>query len=197
MEQRTFIFEIGDFLVSSEILTECFCCDYEKCGGCCCIIGDSGAPVEENEIPLMKENFANYSPFLTAKGIREIERQGFAIRDYDNDLVTPLVENRECAYCCFDEKDNCFCAIEKGYLYNGGKFRKPVSCSLYPIRVSTLSNGKTALNLHRWSICDEAFEKGRKEGIKVFRFLKEPIVRAFGQEFYSALEAASRSLTAS
>ena len=112
MEQRTFIFEIGDFLVSSEILTECFCCDYEKCGGCCCIIGDSGAPVEENEIPLMKENFANYSPYLTAKGIREIERQGFAIRDYDNDLVTPLVENRECAYCCFDEKDNCFCAIE-------------------------------------------------------------------------------------
>lgn len=192
-----FIFEIGDILVSSEILTEYFSCDYESCGGCCCIIGDSGAPVGEDEVELLESNFKNYIPYMTRKGITEIKRQGFAIRDYDNDLVTPLVEQRECAYCCFNGNEHCFCAIEKGYLQNGGNFRKPVSCSLYPIRASSLSNGKTALNLHRWSICSDGYLKGRREQTRVFRFLREPITRAYGEEFYSALEAASKSLFAS
>lgn len=195
--ERTFIFEIGEFLVSSEIITEYFCCDYESCGGCCCIIGDSGAPVEEDEIAQLRENFDRYAPFMTAKGIAEVKREGFAIRDYDNDLVTPLVENRECAYCCFDKDNNCYCAIEKGYLQNGSLFKKPISCNLYPIRVSKLSNGKTALNLHRWSICSDAYEKGKKEKIRVYQFLKEPLIRAYGREFYSALEAASKSFFAS
>ena len=197
MKERRFIFEIDRYLVSSDILTEYFACDYGQCKGCCCIIGDSGAPVEEEEIAQLEENYPLFRPFMTPLGVEVIERNGVAEIDADGDLVTPLVNRMECAYTCFDEDENCFCAIEKSYCAGKSRYKKPVSCSLYPIRVSKLSNGYTALNLHRWDICRCAFEKGRKEKLPVYQFLREVITDYFGEEFYSALEEAAKSLQAS
>ncbi len=191
---RSFIFEIGGCLVSSEILTEHFACDFEKCHGACCIIGDSGAPLENNEVDSFRKEFDNYRKYMTPEGIGALHKQGFGVVDQDGDLVTPLVNGEECVYTSFDKDHNCFCATELAYCKGECKFRKPISCALYPIRISTLSNGVQALNLHRWSICKCAFEKGKKEKVPVYVFLREPIIRKFGEDFYSALEAASKSL---
>ena len=194
---RAYIVEIGDYLVSSEVITECFACDYPVCHGCCCIIGDSGAPMEKEEEQLFKENFEGYKHLLTPEGLEALQAQGVAVTDRDGDLVTPLVNDEECAYTCFDKENNCFCAVEKAWYAGTSKFKKPISCRLYPIRVSKFSNGMTALNLHRWRICSDAFAKGKKEKIPVYKFLREPLIDAFGEEFYSALEQAANNLLAS
>ena len=196
-DHRAYIVEIGNYLVSSEVITEFFACDYPVCHGCCCIIGDSGAPMEKEEEQLFRENFEGYKELLTPEGLKALQEQGFAVTDRDGDLVTPLVNNEECVYTSFDEHHNCFCATEMAWCKGECSFRKPISCALYPIRVSTLSNGVQALNLHRWSICKCAFEKGKKEKVPVYKFLREPIIRKFGEEFYTALESAASSLQAS
>ncbi len=191
------IIEIKDCLVSSEILTECFCCDFAKCKGCCCIIGDSGAPLSEEEARLLEEEFPRYKGHIPAEGLKAIENQGFSIIDSDGDRVTPLVSDKgECAYSYTDKDGFTFCAVEKEWCAdNSLKIRKPISCWLYPIRISKLSNGLTALNLSREHLCKGAFEKGKKEGIPVYRFLREPLVFLFGEEFYSMLCEAADSLS--
>lgn len=188
------IIEIDNFLVSSDILTEKFICDISKCQGACCIIGDSGAPLDNKECDLIKKEYGSISKYLRTEGILAIKEQGPFIRDIDNDMVTPLVKGQECAYAIFDKENNCFCGIEVAHRSGSSSIRKPISCWLYPIRVSSLSSGMTALNLHRWNICLDAYAKGHKEGVEVFRFLKEPLVFAFGQEFYDKLEEAAAFL---
>lgn len=190
------IFEIGDCLVSEEIITEYFVCDYEKCKGCCCIIGDSGAPLDENEIGKIEKAYPAFSPLMSDAGRNIVDEKGFFEIDSDGDIVTPLCPGtEECAFTHFDEKGNCFCAIERSYFSGKCKFRKPASCWLYPIRVTELRNGRHALNLHRWDICKDAFEKGKKEKIHVYEFLREPLISVYGEEFYSALSfAASKFL---
>jgi hypothetical protein len=182
------IIEIDNFLVSSEILTEKYICDIEKCRGACCIIGDSGAPLNEDECGKLKLEYDNISRYIRREGIQTIEEQGHFVIDIDNDLVTPLISGEECAYTIFDNDDICLCGIEKAHNDGNCTFKKPISCWLYPIRVSKLSNGMTALNLHRWHLCTDAYEKGRREGVPVFRFLKEPLIFAFGEKFYNSLE---------
>lgn len=187
------IFQIGDILVSEDVVTEYFACDYEACKGCCCLIGDTGAPLEEEELDRLEEEYDSYSKLMMPKGRAQVEKDGFFIVDRDGDLVTPVVDvSDECAYAAFDEADNCFCSIERCYFSGGCKFRKPQSCWLYPIRVQKLSNGGQALNLHRWSICKDAYEKGRREGIRVYQFLREPLTAVYGEEFYEALDAAAK-----
>lgn len=189
------IIQIDDCLVSSEILTEYFACDYEKCRGCCCIIGDSGAPLEECETEALEKNYEVYKGEMQEAGRDAVAGKGFFEVDVDGDLVTPLVPgSEECAFCHFDGQGNCFCAVERCWLRGEGDFRKPISCWLYPIRVSVLSNGMRALNLHRWDICKDAFEKGRKEKVRVYQFLREPIERYFGEDFYEALDRAAGML---
>ena len=189
------IFEIDDCLVSSEILTECFACDYEKCKGCCCVIGDSGAPLEECELEAIEKNYHIFSPLMSDAGRAAVEAKGFFEVDIDGDLVTPLVPGgEECAYCCFDKDGNCLCTMEKRWLDGEGDFRKPISCWLYPIRISTLRNGMRALNLHRWDICKDAFARGKATGTRVYEFLREPIERYFGEDFYQALDAARKQI---
>ena len=191
------IIQIDDCLVSSEILTEYFSCDYGKCKGCCCIIGDSGAPLEECEAEAIEKNYSIFSPEMRQKGRDRVAATGFFEIDGDGDMVTPLVPgSEECAYAHFDGDGNCFCSMEKCWFQGKGDFRKPISCWLYPIRVSVLGSGLRALNLHRWDICKDAFIKGRKEKVRVFEFLREPIERYFGEDFYSALSEASRMLNA-
>jgi hypothetical protein len=191
------LIEIGDILVSEEVVTEFFACDYAKCRGCCCIIGEAGAPLKEEELEQLEAAYPVYSPLMRAEGRRTIEEKGFFEVDRDGDLVTPVVPgSEECAYCHFDEAGNCFCAIERQFCRGLVRWRKPVSCSLYPIRVVELGGGRKGLNLHRGAICADAYEKGRREGIRVYEFLRGPLTETFGEEFYSALSAAAKMVIA-
>ena len=184
------IIQIGDVLVSEDVVCEFFACDYPVCRGACCIVGDSGAPLEEDEIPALERDFHLFSPFIREEGRAAAEASGYFAVDREGDLVTPLVPgSEECAYCCF-EGNNCLCGIEKAGL------TKPISCALYPIRIKKFRGGGMALNLHRWDICKCAFERGRREGIRVYQFLKEPLIRRFGSEFYEALSAAAEHVIA-
>ena len=136
--------------------------------------------------------YASFSPLMTPQGRAAVEAKGFFEIDRDGDLVTPLVPgSEECAFCHFED-GSCFCAIERQFCKGLSSFKKPISCSLYPIRVTELGGGRVGLNLHRWNICKEAYEKGRREGIRVYQFLRGPLTDAFGEEFYSALEAAAK-----
>ena len=184
------IIQIGDVLVSEDVVCEFFACDYPVCKGACCIVGDSGAPLEEEEIPALERDYPSFCSLMSAAGRTAAESSGFFAIDREGDLVTPLVPGtEECAYCRF-EGDNCLCAIEKAGL------TKPISCALYPIRVKKFKGGGMALNLHRWDICKCAFERGRREGIRVYQFLREPLIRRFGQDFYEALSAAAEHVIA-
>lgn len=183
------IVQIGDILVSEDVVTEYFACDYGKCRGACCIIGDSGAPMEEDEPDLLEREYPEFKDLMRPQGREAAEKKGFFEIDRDGDIVTPLVEGScECAYCHFGPDGECLCAIEMRGL------KKPVSCSLYPIRVTRLTGGGLALNLHRWEICADAFEKGRLEHIRVYEFLRKPLTERFGEEFYEALSAAAKHL---
>ena len=181
--------EIDDKIVSSDLLRECFACDLGKCKGICCVEGDAGAPLELDEVDLLEEEYENYAPYMTEEGRQEVERQGFMVVDSDGDYTTPLVNNAECAYA-FSENGVTFCAIERAYREGNCSFLKPISCHLYPIRVKQFSNGSYGLNYHRWSVCRDAVECGKKIGLPVYKALKEPIIRRFGEEFYKALECA-------
>jgi len=180
------IIQIGDCLVSEDVVLEFFACDYQKCKGCCCVEGDSGAPLEESELEGLERNYPKYSPLMRPQGRAAVSAKGFFELDRDGDIVTPIVAStQECAFTHFLEDGSALCAIEKCGC------EKPVSCRLYPIRLTNLTGGGIALNLHRWGICKEAYEKGKKEGIRVYQFLREPLISRFGQDFYEALCAAA------
>ena len=181
--------EIDGKIVSDDILTECFACDIARCKGECCVDGNSGAPLEMEEADILEEEYENYKPYMTPEGIESVERQGFMVVDCDGDYTTPLVDDAECAYS-YRENSITLCAIEKAFREGKCSFRKPISCHLYPIRLISLSNGTIGLNYHRWNVCSSACENGRKLGIPVYKSLREPIIRRFGEEFYKALECA-------
>lgn len=182
--------QIDDKVISLDLFEKHFICDLNKCQGACCVHGDSGAPVDDNEKEILQRELPNIVPYLTPEGIRAIEQQGVAMIDHDNELVTPLIGNREeCAYTYFTADGICLCGIEKAYFDGKTTFRKPVSCHLYPIRTKQFST-LTAINYDQWSICAPAREKGMREGTPVFRFLKEPIIRKWGEAFYNAMEQA-------
>ncbi len=181
--------EVDGKIVSDDILTECFACDIARCKGECCVDGNSGAPLEMEEADILEEEYENYKPYMTPEGIEAVERQGFMVVDCDGDYTTPLVDDAECAYS-YRENGITLCAIEKAFREGKCSFRKPISCHLYPIRLISLSNGTIGLNYHRWNVCSSACENGRKLGIPVYKSLREPIIRRFGEEFYKALECA-------
>ena len=198
MKQNSFgtIIEIGDILVSEEVILEYFACNYAVCKGKCCIIGDSGAPLKEEELEPLEANYDAFKDLMRPEGRAAVDAKGFFEIDRDGDLVTPLVPgSEECAFCHFED-GNCFCSIERQFGKGLSSFKKPISCSLYPIRVVDLGGGRCGLNLHRWDICREAYEKGHREGIRVYEFLRGPLTDAFGEEFYSALSAAAKMLIA-
>ncbi|MDR2065090.1 MAG: DUF3109 family protein [Prevotellaceae bacterium] len=181
------IIDIDDKLLSSDLFTEYFCCNYEHCGGVCCVCGDSGAPLEEKEEEIIKKNIDEILPYMKPEGRKVVETEGVAAIDREGDLVTQLINGEECAFSFYDENANCFCSIERAYIDKKIDFRKPLSCHLYPIRVKKTKE-TTMLNYHRWSICQCARDKGKNENIFVYRFLKEAIIRCFGNEFYKKLE---------
>ena len=179
--------EIDGKIVSTDILTTPFACDITVCKGQCCIDGDSGAPLDIDEVDALEEEYDNYRPYMTAEGIAAVEEQGFMVVDIEGDYTTPLVNNAECAYAFRNEEGITLCAIEAAYLDGKCAFRKPISCHLYPIRLVEFSNGSIGLNYHRWNICQDAVRLGTERGIRLYQFLREPLIRRFGQEWYDEL----------
>ena len=184
--------EIDDKIISTEILTEEFCCPLDECKGECCVDGNAGAPLEIEEVDILEEEYENYKPYMTPEGIAVIEREGFMYVDTDGDYCTPLVNDAECAYSDV-ENGVTLCAIEKAYRAGKVDFCKPVSCALYPIRVGDYGPYK-AVNYHRWSVCKAAVLLGKKENLPVYKFLKEPLIRKFGEAWYAELESAAEEL---
>ena len=180
------ILEISGVLISSEILTECFCCDYEKCKGICCVEGDAGAPVTLDEIADIEDALDTVWGDLSASAQSVIDKQGVAYADKDGEMVTSIVRGRDCVFTCYDG-DNCLCALERAYRQGKTHFCKPISCSLYPIREKRFSDGLVGLNYNRWAVCRDAVEKGKALNLPIYRFLKEPLVRRFGQAWYDEL----------
>ncbi|MDR2890177.1 MAG: DUF3109 family protein [Alistipes sp.] len=199
--------EIDGKIVSTDIITQKFLCDLGRCKGICCVEGNAGAPLEADEARILADQYAAYKPYMTAEGIEAVERHGFSVIDSDGDLTTPLVGEAECAYSyneggTLDHATGAtkggvtLCAVERAWMKGETTFRKPVSCHLYPIRVVRFGDGSLGLNYHRWAVCGGALELGREKGVPMFRMLGEAIVRRFGEEFFEALEAAEKYLTA-
>lgn len=183
--------QIDDKLISEEIFSEDFVCNLTKCKGACCVEGDVGAPLDKNELEILDQIFDKIKPYLTEDGIKALEEQGTWTTDpSDGMYVTPMVEDRECAYVTFDEKGITKCGIEKAYEDGAVDWQKPISCHLYPIRVTEYSSF-TALNYHEWSVCDDACTLGRELHVPVYKFLKTPLIRKYGEEFYAVLSDAA------
>ena len=181
--------QIDDVIVSLDVFREKFLCDLNACKGECCIEGDAGAPVELEEVlPVIWDS-------LSPEAQEVINRQGVVYTDQDDDLVTSIVNGKDCVFTCYDEKGFCYCAIEKAFREGKCNFYKPISCHLYPIRVSDYGPYK-ALNYHRWDVCKAAVLLGKKENLPVYKFLKEPLIRKFGSDWYEELENVAKELEA-
>lgn len=191
------ILQIGDILLSSDILTEMFCCDLSACKGQCCIEGDAGAPVTLEEIGEIEDSIDEAWSDLSATAQAVIDKQGVAYTDEEGDLVTSIVGGKDCVFTYYDDiedfnthkpiKGCCLCALEKAFRAGKSRFCKPISCALYPIREKRFKDGTVALNYHRWDVCKDAVRKGRELQLPVYRFLEGPLVRRFGQEWYNEL----------
>ena len=179
--------QIDDVVVSLDVLQEKFLCDLGACKGECCIEGDAGAPVEQEEVARLEEVLPVIWDDLSPAARAVIKKQGVVYEDEEGDLDTSIVNGKDCVFTCYDEKGTCYCAIEKAYRAGKVNFYKPVSCHLYPIRVGDYGPYK-AVNYHRWSVCKAAVLLGKKENVPVYKFLKEPLIRKFGEEWYAALE---------
>ena len=182
--------QIDDKLISEDLFSEEFVCNLAKCKGICCLEGDAGAPLDEDETKILDEIYPKIKSYLRPEGIQAIEEQGTYTLDFEGDLVTPLVNNAECAYVIFDEKGYTKCAIEKAYEDGVIDWQKPISCHLYPIRITEYSNF-SAINYHEWDICSDACTLGKELGVKVYQFLKKPLIRKYGEEFYQTLSEAA------
>ena len=180
--------EIGNTVVSLDILEKQFLCDLLKCKGACCVEGDSGAPVTAEEAKSIEEAYPHSKAYLSENHQAEIERQGFAVIDFEGDLVTPLVENQQCVYT-FEEKGILKCGLEKAFLEGKTNFRKPVSCHLFPIRITKYKRFD-AVNYQQIDICKPGRKCGKSEKLALYVFLKEPLIRQYGEEWYQQLSYA-------
>jgi hypothetical protein len=184
--------QIKDTLISLDIIEKKFCCDVAACKGVCCVDGDSGAPLTDEETSIIEEEYDNIGPFMRKEGRKAVEKYGKWVVDVENDKVTPLIKGKECAYVVF-EKGIAKCAIEIAYFEGKTTFRKPISCHLYPIRLKKYADF-TAVNYDAWQICNPALAYGGKKGLYIYQFLKEPLIREFGEEWYKELQIAADSL---
>ncbi|MGC3945173.1 MAG: DUF3109 family protein [Chryseolinea sp.] len=178
--------KVGEVLVSDEVRDKEFVCNLEKCKGACCVEGDFGAPLLEEELAILEEIYPKVKPYLSARGIEEIERQGTHTTDDEDDLVTPVIEGRECVYAIYDKKGILKCGIEAAYNDGVISWKKPISCHLYPIRITQKKNFE-AVNYHKWHICSPACALGKELQVPVYKFLREPLIRKYGEAWYEEL----------
>ena len=185
------IIQVGDVLLSSEILTEKFCCDLGACKGQCCVEGDAGAPVTLDEIAEIEDCVDEVWNDLSASAQSVIDKQGVAYTDQEGDLVTSIVGGKDCVFTYYGElpgiENCCLCALEKAYRAGKTRFCKPVSCALYPIREKRLGGGLVGLNYNRWVVCKMAVAKGAEENMPLYEFLRDPLIRRFGEDWYQEL----------
>ncbi|MDG1429397.1 MAG: DUF3109 family protein [Crocinitomicaceae bacterium] len=185
--------EVKDKVVSTQIFDRKFVCDLSACKGACCIEGDAGAPLTLEEVDILEDNLEVIKPYMRKEGIEAIDKTGVFYMDQDNEPVTTLVNDAECAFVFFDENGITKCSVEQAHLAGKLDFKKPLSCHLYPIRTKKF-NDFTALNYDEWKICEPACDCGDKLDVPVYKFLKEPLVRAFGEEFFKELEVVASEI---
>ena len=185
--------QIDDVIVSLDVFREKFLCDLGACKGACCIEGDAGAPVATGEVEALEASLPAVWAALSPEARTVIDRQGVVYVDEEGDLVTSIVNGKDCVFTCYDESGCCYCALEKAYREGRISFYKHISCHLYPIRIGDYGRYK-AVNYHRWDVCRAAVELGRKKGVPVYRFLREPLIRKFGEDWYHELEEAAVEL---
>ena len=179
--------EVNNVLLHEDVVKEKFVCNLNKCKGACCLEGDSGAPLDADELDILNEIYPKVKPFMTSKGISTIEKCGTYVKDFDGEYTTPCVDvNKECAYVIW-ENGITKCAIEKAYENGATNWRKPISCHLYPIRITKYPEFDV-LNYDRWSICSPACSFGKELKVHVYEFLKAPLIRKYGEEWYQDLE---------
>lgn len=190
------IIQVGDVLLSADILTKCFCCDLEKCHGKCCVEGDAGAPVTIEEVAEIEECLDKVWGDMAASAQAVVDKQGVAYTDSDGDLVTSIVGGRDCVFTCY-EGDMCLCSLERAYREGRTGFCKPISCALYPIREKRFRGGLVGLNYNEWAVCRDAVKLGNELKLPLYKFLKEPLVRRFGEEWYEELEMTAKEILSS
>lgn len=178
--------QIQNTLVSLDVVEKFFCCDLDACKGQCCVEGDAGAPVTAEEDMRIKNALPSFVEYMSSKGREEVEARGTSYIDEEGDLVTTIVDGKDCAFTCYNEHGVCLCAIEKAHRLGKIGNLKPISCSLYPIRLTQYPSF-IAVNYHKWSVCEPALECGKKNGIRLYEFLKEPLIRRFGKEWWDEL----------
>jgi len=190
------VIEIGRTIISDDIFENHFLCDILKCKGACCIEGDSGAPLTDDEAIQIELEYHTFENLLPKKHKREVEKQGHSLIDSDGDLVTPLVDDRQCVYSYYNDNGILKCAIEKAHFEGKTEFRKPISCHLFPIRITEYKRFD-ALNYQELDICKPGRECGASEKLPLYKFLKEPLVKKYGAEWYAELEIAAEHLQVS
>jgi hypothetical protein len=179
------VLQIEKTIVRLEVLEERFCCDPAACRGECCVQGDAGAPLEKEEEREIRENYTAIARYMKPGGVAAVERAGFSVIDQEGDPGTPLIDGQECAYA-IEEGGCCCCAIERAWAAGESRFRKPISCHLYPLRVTRYPTHEL-MRYDRWNLCEPARARGDREGIPLYLFLKDALVRKYGEEWYGQL----------
>lgn len=182
------MFQIQNTLVSLDLVEKFFCCDLDTCLGACCIEGDAGAPLTQEERHQLESLLPEIWDDLLPRAQEEIKENGVAYIDQEGELVTSIIDGKNCVFTCYEPGGMCSCAIEKAYRAGRVSMRKPISCYLYPVRVKQF-DGYAAVNYDRWKICKCAEVLGRKQGLRAYQFLKEPLIARFGQQWYDELVA--------
>ncbi len=186
-EEEPIMFQIQNTLVSLDLAEEFFCCDLDVCKGECCIEGDAGAPVTATECREIRKALPAIENLMAPRAVESVREQGVSYIDEEGDLVTTILDGRNCAFTCYGPGGVCLCALEDAFRRGATRWKKPSSCALYPVRLTEYPTF-TAVNYHRWNICAPARIKGRKEGIRLYMFLKEPLIERFGREWYDELK---------
>lgn len=183
---------IDNTLISEDLLEKKFVCDLNACKGACCVAGDSGAPLDKEELPILDAVLDKVKPYMVKKGLAAVKKHGTYVLDGDGDYTTTLVsEGAECAFVYFDEQNMAKCAIEKAYYDGVIDWKKPISCHLYPIRISK-HKSYDAVNYSKWDICKPACACGEKLDVPVYKFLKEPLIRKYGKNWFKQLELSAK-----
>lgn len=186
--------QINDTIISLDVLEEMFCCDLCRCKGICCVEGESGAPVEKEELAKLEEVLPVVWDNLSPLAQEVINKQGVVYIDEDGEYVTSIVNGKDCVFTCYDSDKICKCSIEKAFREGKTDFYKPISCHLYPVRIAKYNHFR-AVNYHRWSVCKPAIVLGKSKQLRVYEFLREPLIRKFGEDWYKQLEIAAKELT--
>ena len=178
--------EIGKTIISMDVLESKFCCDLDQCKGACCVDGDSGAPLIPDEAEMIERLYPVFEEYLSEENKAEIDRQGYSLIDHDGDLVTPIIGKNECVYTFRNEKGITFCAIERAYFEKNTEFRKPVSCHLFPIRITEYKRFD-GVNYEQLKICKPGRACGKSNNLPLWKYLREPLIRKYGEEWYDEL----------